>query len=61
MISGVIKVVDNLDAVDTSKTDPSLPPASTGPSCCAVPVDESDQSEQSSIYGNNMALVQLKS
>ncbi|WP_434284496.1 urease accessory protein UreH domain-containing protein [Clostridium botulinum] len=57
MISGVIKVVDNLDAVDTSKTDPSLPPASTGPSCCAVPVDESDQSEQSSIYGNNMALV----
>src|SRR5690606_14804228 len=34
IIRGVIKVVDNLSAVDTSKPDPSLPPASTGPSCC---------------------------
>ncbi len=57
MISGVIKVVDNLDAVDTSKNDPSLPPASTGPSCCAVPIDESDQSNKSSIYGNNLISV----
>ena len=40
MISGVIKVVDNLDNVDASKNDPSLPPASTGPSCCAVPINE---------------------
>lgn len=40
MISGVIKVVDNLDTVDTSKADPSLPPPSTGPSYCATPIDE---------------------
>lgn len=39
MIRGVIKVVDNLDAVDTSKADPSLPPPSKGPSCCAVPIE----------------------
>ncbi|WP_238881519.1 sulfite exporter TauE/SafE family protein [Clostridium sp. YIM B02551] len=38
MIRGVIKVVDKLDTVDTSKSDPSIPPASTGPSCCAGPV-----------------------
>lgn len=41
MISGVIKVTDNLDSVDISKDDPSLPPASKGPSCCAFPLDES--------------------
>lgn len=58
MIRGVIKVVDNLDTVDTSKADPSLPPPSTGPSCCAGPVDEdSDESIEPSIYGNNITLV----
>ena len=35
MIRGVIKVVDNLEAVDTSVPDPSLPPAGAGPSCCS--------------------------
>lgn len=40
MIRGVIKVVDNLDTVDTSKADSSLPPPSTGPSCCAVPLSD---------------------
>lgn len=48
MIRGVIKVVDDLDTVDTSKTDPSLPPPSTGPSCCAVPLE--DESSEPSIY-----------
>jgi plastocyanin domain-containing protein/sulfite exporter TauE/SafE len=53
MIRGVIKVVDDLDAVDTSKADPSLPPPSTGPSCCAVPLDEdSTEPSQPSIYGD---------
>lgn len=37
MIQGVIKVVDELDTVDTSKTDSSIPPVtpnpSLGPSC----------------------------
>ena len=53
MIRGVIKVVDDLDAVDTSKADPSLPPPSTGPSCCAVPIEEdSDIPSKPSIYGD---------
>lgn len=41
MIRGVIKVVDDLSSVDTSKYDPSLPSASNGPSCCAVPLNNS--------------------
>lgn len=41
MIRGVIKVVDDLASVDTSKYDPSLPSASNGPSCCAVPLNNS--------------------
>lgn len=62
MIRGVIKVVDKLDSVDTSKTDKSLPPASSGPSCCAVPVTDGSSSgsgstSQSSIYGNDISKV----
>ena len=41
MIRGVITVVDDLASVDTSKYDPSLPSASNGPSCCAVPLNDS--------------------
>lgn len=56
MIRGVIKVVDNLDSVDTSKPDSSLPPASTGPSCCATPIDEdSETPSQPSIYGDDIS------
>jgi sulfite exporter TauE/SafE/plastocyanin domain-containing protein/copper chaperone CopZ len=55
MIRGVIKVVDKLDTVDTSKADPSLPPPSTGPSCCAGPVDE--EPSQPSIYGDDITAV----
>jgi sulfite exporter TauE/SafE/plastocyanin domain-containing protein/copper chaperone CopZ len=57
MISGVIKVVDKLDTVDTSAADPSLPPPSSGPSCCAVPVDEDAEPSQPSIYGNDLSVV----
>lgn len=58
MIRGVIKVVDDLNSVDPSKSDPSIPPASNGPSCCAVPVDEdSDETSPASIYGNDISLV----
>jgi sulfite exporter TauE/SafE/plastocyanin domain-containing protein/copper chaperone CopZ len=59
MIRGVIKVVDKLDSVDTSKADPSLPPPSTGPSCCAGPVaeDGSDVQSQPSIYGDDITKV----
>ena len=56
MISGVIKVVDNLDSVDTSKADPSLPPPSTGPSCCAVPIEE-DEPSRPIIYGDDISKV----
>lgn len=58
MIRGVIKVVDNLDSVDTSKADPSLPPPSTGPSCCATPIDENSAAPtQPSIYGTDLTKV----
>ncbi|WP_096635780.1 sulfite exporter TauE/SafE family protein [Clostridium cochlearium] len=59
MIRGVIKVVDNLEDVDTSIPDPSLPPPSTGPSCCARPIDEDSENEEasSSIYGNDISKV----
>lgn len=60
MILGVIKVVDKLDSVDTSKADSSLPPASNGPSCCAAPLDESSDSGASakeSIYGSDITVV----
>ncbi|WP_097025705.1 sulfite exporter TauE/SafE family protein [Clostridium peptidivorans] len=59
MIRGVIKVVDNLQAVDTSKTDASIPPPSTGPSCCAVPLAEDSQgtSSSQSIYGDDITKV----
>lgn len=53
MIRGVIKVVDDLEAVDLSKADPSLPPPSTGPSCCAAPIaEDSGEPSQPSIYGD---------
>jgi len=59
MISGVIKVVDEVDTVDISKADPSLPPASTGPSCCATPVDEDSAptGQSTSIYGNDITKI----
>lgn len=62
MIRGVIKVVDNLDDVDISKPDSSIPPASKGPSCCAGPVSDdpassSNASKNSSIYGNDLSIV----
>ena len=60
MLRGVIKVVDDLDAIDVSKPDPSLPPASKSPSCCARPVDESSDSKSSnkpSIYGDDTSQV----
>ncbi|MFL0247851.1 sulfite exporter TauE/SafE family protein [Candidatus Clostridium stratigraminis] len=61
MIRGVIKVTDKLDSVDTSKSDPSIPPPSTGPSCCAGPVTDdgsaSGAPSQPSIYGSDITKV----
>lgn len=52
MIRGVIKVTDNLDSVDTSKADPSLPPAGGGNCCSGGVVPGTDTSQQESIYGD---------
>lgn len=62
MIRGVIKVVDNLGSVDSSKADPSLPPAGAGPSCCAGgPVNDgsgqTSQPNQPSIYGSDITKI----
>jgi len=60
MIGGAIKVVDKLDTFDTTKPDSSLPPPSTGPSCCARPIDDSPDSEingEPSIYGDDIRIV----
>lgn len=57
MINGVIKVVDNLETVDTSVPDPSIPAPTTGPSCCARPIDESAPATSQSIYGDDITKV----
>lgn len=59
MIGGVIKVVDKLDSVDTTEPDSSLPTTSSGPSCCAQPIDESSDTEinKPSIYGNDITSI----
>ncbi|MCY6353804.1 urease accessory protein UreH domain-containing protein [Clostridium sp. ZS2-4] len=53
MIRGVIKVVDNIDSVDISKSDTSLPPASTDGSCCSSPIEDTTPSKPS-IYGDDL-------
>ncbi|WP_139904483.1 sulfite exporter TauE/SafE family protein [Clostridium thermarum] len=57
MITGVIKVVDKLDTVDTSVEDPSIPPASSVPGCCSVPLEEEDEPASTSIYGNDLTII----
>jgi len=56
MIRGVIKVTDNLDSVDTSKGDPSIPAPSSGMSCCTAGTANSAPQRQS-IYGNDLSKV----
>ena len=59
MIRGLIRVVDNVGSVDTSKADPSAPPKSSGmPGCnmggaAATPVTP----EKPSIYGSDISKV----
>lgn len=58
MIRGVIKVVDNLQSVDTSKTDSSIPAPSSGMSCCGGGGSGAAAAPQtSSIYGNDLSKV----
>lgn len=58
MIRGVIKVTDNLDSVDTSKADSSIPAPSSGMSCCTGGTEASNAAPQTpSIYGNDLSKV----
>ncbi|SFC50831.1 sulfite exporter TauE/SafE family protein [Clostridium uliginosum] len=58
MIRGVIKVTDNLDSVDTSKADSSLPQPSSGMSCCSGGGGTASTAPQTpSIYGNDLSKV----
>jgi len=60
MIRGVIKVTDNLDSVDTSKADPTIPAASSGMSCCTgggATTGTTTTPQKSSIYGNDLSKV----
>ncbi|WPC39464.1 sulfite exporter TauE/SafE family protein [Clostridium sp. JS66] len=61
MITGVIRVVDNLDSVDTSKPDPSAPPTRGGNCCSSMPGGNSTNVQQTpSVYGNNLSEVETK-
>ncbi|MDR3598333.1 sulfite exporter TauE/SafE family protein [Clostridium sp.] len=57
MIRGVIKVTDNLDSVDTSKADSSIPAPSSGMSCCTGGGTGTTASQTPSIYGNDLSKV----
>ncbi|ABR33613.1 sulfite exporter TauE/SafE family protein [Clostridium beijerinckii] len=56
MIRGIIKVTDNLDSVDTSKADSSIPAPSSGMSCCTG-TSASNTPQAPSIYGNDLSKV----
>ena len=57
MIRGVIKVTDNLDSVDTSKADSSIPAPSSGMSCCTGAGSASSVPQTPSIYGDDISKV----
>lgn len=58
MIRGVIKVVDKLESVDTSKNDPSIPAPSSGMSCCTGGTGSGASASQApSIYGSDITKV----
>lgn len=58
MIRGVIKVTDNLNSVDTSKADSSIPAPSSGMSCCTGGNGATGAAPQTqSIYGSDISKV----
>ncbi len=60
MIRGVIKVVDNVASVDTSKPDSSIPTPSSGMDCCKGPVASDAKlatPKNTSIYGTDLSKV----
>ena len=56
MIRGVIKVTDNIDSIDASKADSSIPAPSSGMSCCTGG-STSSVPETPSIYGDDLSKV----
>lgn len=56
MIRGIIKVVDNLDSVDTSKPDSSIPAPSSGMKCCTGN-GANTTPQKPSIYGDDFSKV----
>lgn len=63
MISGVIKVVDDVKAIDTAKATGAVPPAASGGSCCSPAGDAGTEGGAAatdtppvtpSIYGNDI-------
>ena len=57
MIRGVIKVTDNLDSIDTSKADSSIPAPSSGMSCCTGGDTGTTSPQTPSIYGDDLSKV----
>jgi sulfite exporter TauE/SafE/plastocyanin domain-containing protein/copper chaperone CopZ len=57
MIRGVILVVDDINKVDPESENAAIPPQSSGPSCCAVPVDDQSDETIQSIYGDDISAV----
>ncbi len=65
MIRGVIKVTDNLDTVDTTKADSSIPAPSSGMPCCTGKAAGTDATtsataavdQKPSIYGSDLSIV----
>jgi plastocyanin domain-containing protein/sulfite exporter TauE/SafE/copper chaperone CopZ len=57
MIRGVIKVTDNLDSVDTSKDDSSIPAPSSGMSCCTGETPATTMPQTPSIYGDDLSKI----
>jgi len=55
MIRGVIKVVDNISTVDTSKPDSSIPAPSSGMACCGG--GSTTATQKPSIYGTDLSKV----
>lgn len=57
MIRGVIKVTDNLDTVDTTKQDSSIPTPSSGMSCCKNPQGGTSATVTPGIYGFDLSKI----
>jgi plastocyanin domain-containing protein len=55
MIRGVIRVVDNAEAINTSKVDEDIPPVGAGDSCCST--ETSSIPSTPSIFGDDLSKV----